>query len=143
MEPVERVPDHLVTIEVGEASVPAVERPLSLVFSFKCLYLRSFSLEPPGLRRMVRDLQRAPISLGDGIKRCFASEKAPIYKMAKKLVAARNLPVGHEITAADIAIKSPNDGLPPYEFDNLLGTRLRRPLEEDENFSFADIESPS
>ncbi|MCZ6666579.1 MAG: N-acetylneuraminate synthase family protein, partial [Gammaproteobacteria bacterium] len=104
---------------------------------------QAFSLEPPGLRRMVRDLQRTRVSLGDGIKRCFVSEEAPLHKMGKKLVVSRDLPEGHVITAADISIKSPNDGLPPYEFDHLLGNRLRRPLEADENLSFADIAPPS
>ena len=45
--------------------------------------------------------------------------------MAKKLVAARGLPAGHMLTADDIAMKSPGDGLPPYELDRLVGRTLR------------------
>ena len=46
--------------------------------------------------------------------------------MGKKLVAARDLELGHVLTSADIAIKSPADGgLPPYELDRLVGRRLR------------------
>ena len=100
----------------------------------------AFSLTPEGLHRMVRDLERAHIAMGDGVKRCYESEKAPLYKMAKKLVAARDLPAGHIISEADIAIKAPNDGLPAFEYDTILGARLAVPLKADENFSYDILE---
>ncbi len=99
----------------------------------------AFSLERPGLQRLVRDLRRARVALGDGEKRKLPSEKAPMYKLAKKLVAARDLPVGHVLTPRDVAIKSPNDGLPPYELENVLGRALIRPLRGDENIVFEDL----
>jgi N-acetylneuraminate synthase/sialic acid synthase len=96
----------------------------------------AFSLERPGLRRMVRDLRRARLTLGDGVKKPYPSEARPMYKMGKKLVAARDLPSGHVLTRKDVAIKSPSDGLPPYELERVLGRRLQRPLAEDENIAF-------
>ena len=99
----------------------------------------AFSLERPGLRRLVRDLRRARVALGDGIKRPYPSEEAPMYKMGKKLVAARDLPAGHVLTREDIVIKSPNDGLPPYELENVIGKVLLRALQEDDNISFEDL----
>ena len=100
----------------------------------------AFSLTPEGLHRMSRDLQRAHIAMGDGIKHCYESERAPLYKMAKKLVAARDLPTGHVLSEADIAIKAPNDGLPAHEFDNVLGMRLTAPVKADENLSYDILE---
>jgi N-acetylneuraminate synthase/sialic acid synthase len=47
------------------------------------------------------------------------------------------------LTFADVAIKSPNDGLPPYELDRVLGRALVRPLQEDENITFADLKATS
>jgi hypothetical protein len=68
-------------------------------------------------------------------------EEAPIRKMGKKLVAARELDEGHVLTAEDVAIKSPADGgLPPYELDRIVGSRLRRRLAPDENVELADLE---
>ncbi len=96
----------------------------------------AFSLEPVGMRKLVRDLHRARLALGEGVKKQLPSEQAPLYKMAKKLVAARNLGAGHVLTREDIAIKSPNDGLPPYEIDNVVGTVTLCDLQEDENISF-------
>ena len=52
----------------------------------------AFSLEPVGLRKMVRDLERTHKALGDGRKKIYESEKAPIIKMGKSLVVARDLP---------------------------------------------------
>jgi sialic acid synthase len=100
----------------------------------------AFSLTPEGLHRMVRDLRRSHVALGDGVKRSYESEKQPLYKMQKKLVAASDLPSGHVLSTADIAIKAPNDGLPAFEYDNVLGMRLTAPLKADENISYETLE---
>ncbi len=59
----------------------------------------AFSLEPVGLRKMVRDLERTHKAIGDGVKKVYDSERAPIVKMGKSLVVARDLPAGHVLTA--------------------------------------------
>jgi sialic acid synthase len=99
-----------------------------------------FSLEPQGLRKMVRDLIRTRLALGDGTKTMYTSETDPIIKMAKKLVAARDLPAGHTLSADDVAMKSPGDGLPPYELDRLVGRTLRHPVREDTALTFELLE---
>jgi N-acetylneuraminate synthase/sialic acid synthase len=101
----------------------------------------AFSLMPEGMRRLVRDLHRVPDALGDPEKRPLPIEADPLEKMGKKLVAARELPQGHVLTAADIAIKSPADGgLPPYELDRLVGRRLRRAISFEDFLTFDDVE---
>jgi sialic acid synthase len=100
---------------------------------------QAFSLEPNGLRRLIRDLQRARIALGDGVKTTYPSEIAPLIKMGKKLVAAKDLPAGHTVTEADIALKSPGDGIAPYFQDVFVGKKLTTALAEDERFSFESI----
>ena len=99
----------------------------------------AFSLEPQGLTKLVRDLKRARIALGDGVKQTLKKEEKPLYKMGKKLVAKNDLAKGKVITDKDLTIKSPNDGLPPYEWDNVIGLILQRDLKEDENISFDDL----
>jgi N-acetylneuraminate synthase/sialic acid synthase len=74
--------------------------------------------------------------MGDGIKRVYESEVNPITKMGKKLVAAQALPAGHMIRREDIAIKSPGDGLQPFEMDKVIGRVTRAPIEEDEDITF-------
>ncbi|MEO6057658.1 MAG: N-acetylneuraminate synthase family protein [Gemmatimonadales bacterium] len=92
----------------------------------------ALSLEPVGMRKMIRDLRRARLALGDGVKRRLPGEEGAMVKMGKTLVAARDLPAGHLLTAADIAVKSPGGGLPPYDLDRLLGRRLSQALRADD-----------
>ena len=99
----------------------------------------AFSLEPLGFSKMVRDLRRARAALGDGRKQVLPNETSPLIKMGKSLVAARSLSAGHTLTEADIAIKSPAGGLPPYEIDKLIGRTLTRALEPDHAFQLTDV----
>ena len=96
----------------------------------------AFSLEPIGFRKLVRDLQRTRAAMGDGVKRVYESEVNPITKMGKKLVAACDLPAGHMIRREDIAIKSPGDGLQPFEIDKIIGRVTRAAMQEDDDISY-------
>ena len=99
-----------------------------------------FSLEPQGLRKLVRDLKRTKAALGDGTKTVHPSEVAPATKMGKKLVAARDLPAGHVLGDADVVLKSPGDGIPPYELERVVGSTLRAPVLEDDTLTFELLE---
>ena len=101
----------------------------------------AFSLMPEGMRRLVRDLHRVPVAIGEGAKHPLESERRPLEKMGKKLVAARDLPAGHVLSAGDILAKSPADGgLPPYRLDELVGKRLLRPLSLEQDITLLDVE---
>ena len=99
----------------------------------------AYSLEPVGMRKLVRDLRRVRVALGDGVKQPLPCETKPLFKMGKKLVVASDLPAGHVLTRSDIAIKSPNDGLPPSELDRIIGRALRRPLRADDSILLEDL----
>jgi N-acetylneuraminate synthase/sialic acid synthase len=100
----------------------------------------AFSLMPEGMRKLVRDLRRVPIAIGDGVKRPLPSEEKPLQKMGKRLVAARALEAGHVLVEGDLVAKSPADGgLPPYALDELLGRPLLRALAEEEPIVAADV----
>lgn len=43
----------------------------------------AFSLEPSGLKKLCRDLDRARIATGDGVKRLYPSEVGPLAKMRR------------------------------------------------------------
>lgn len=103
----------------------------------------AFSLEPVGMRKMVRDLERTFRAMGDGTKKIYDSERAPIVKMGKSLVVAHNLPSGHVITEQDIVMKSPGGGIPPYELSKVLGRVTLKALHEDDFLSFDVLGKPS
>jgi sialic acid synthase len=99
----------------------------------------AFSLEPIGLRKMIRDLKRTRSALGDGIKRVYEAEKKPLQKMAKSIVAAHDLPSGHLIRREDLTFKCPAGGLPPYELERVIGKTLKAPLPEDSQVLFENL----
>jgi N-acetylneuraminate synthase/sialic acid synthase len=100
----------------------------------------AFSLEPQGLRKMVRDLGRTRLALGAGIKRVYGSERAPIEKMSKKLVASRKLEAGCVLAVEDIALRSPGNGLAPAYLDRIVGRRLKAALEPDGDLTLDIVE---
>jgi len=81
----------------------------------------SYSLEPVGMRKLVRDLRRVSVALGSEEKMPLDCESKPLYKMGKKLVAAHPLKTGQVLQREDVMIRSPGDGLAPFELDNVLG----------------------
>ena len=95
----------------------------------------ALSLEPIGMQKMIRDLQRARIALGDGVKRMLPSEAGAVMKMGKKLVATRGLPAGHVLAEGDIAVKSPGDGLPPADLERIVGRTLLQALAADDGIT--------
>jgi N-acetylneuraminate synthase/sialic acid synthase len=102
----------------------------------------AFSLEPVGLRKMVRDLERTASALGDGVKKIYDSERAPILKMGKSLVVARDLPSGHVIGPKDVVMKSPAGGIPPCDMQKVLGRVTLKALHEDDFLSFEVLGTP-
>jgi sialic acid synthase len=102
----------------------------------------AFSLEPEGLRKLVRDLERTHSAMGDGVKKVYPSERAPIIKMGKSLVVARDLPAGHVLRPDDIVMKSPGGGIPPYELDAVIGRITLKALYEDDFLSYEVLSKP-
>lgn len=103
----------------------------------------AFSLEPVGMRKMVRDLRRARVALGDGMKKFYPSEHPAVVKMGKKIVAARDLPAGHRLSAEDLTLKSPGDGLTPYNLAGVVGRVLHEPVMADDAITFDILEGPA
>ena len=103
----------------------------------------AFSLEPGGLRKLVRDLRRARLAMGDGEKRVLECEEGALMKMGKMLVAATDLAEGRVVRREDVELKSPGAGLPPYELETVVGKRLRRAMVAEEGFKAEDLEATS
>jgi sialic acid synthase len=91
----------------------------------------NFSLEPEGLRKQIRDLQRLDFMLGNGKKTIRDTELSAKNKMSKSLYCRKMLPKGHRLSADDIAIKSPGGGLSPYFLDKIIGNKLKVSLPEE------------
>lgn len=102
---------------------------------------QAFSLSPSGMRRMCKDLKNAHLALGDGRKCVYDSERGHIKKQRKSIVAARPIKTGETIDASMLAFKVPNEGLLPYEINQIIGQVAKVDMAEDHYIQFADLNS--
>ncbi len=90
------------------------------------------SLEPAEFTEMVRQIRSVSAALGDGVKRPAPCEEKNRAVARRGLVAARDLPAGRTLAAADLAAKRPAAGVSPAEIERVLGRALKRGLRRDE-----------
>lgn len=83
------------------------------------------SLEPGELTALVKAVREIESALGDGVKRPAAAELANVSAARRSLHAARPLPAGHVLQAADLVALRPGTGLPPAIRDRLVGRTLK------------------
>jgi len=83
----------------------------------------AFSLEPGGLQAYVRNLNET-WAADQLLDHPVELELKPIYKMGSAVYPARDLEPGRVISADDLVIKSPADGLPGWAYDELINRRL-------------------
>lgn len=74
------------------------------------------SLDPSELKAMVHAIRSVELTLGDGVKGPRPSEIKNKAAARKSLVAARDIAKGQVITADDLAVKRPGNGLSPYTY---------------------------
>ncbi|WP_445765674.1 N-acetylneuraminate synthase [Rheinheimera sp.] len=84
------------------------------------------SLDPLELKAMVQGIRAVELTLGDGIKGPRPSEIKNKAAARKSIVAARDIAVGHIITADDLAIKRPGNGVSPYLYWQLQAKAASR-----------------
>jgi sialic acid synthase len=100
----------------------------------------AFSLEKQGFTKMVRDIERASVSIGDGIKKTYPSEKEPLRKMATSIRTRKSLKKGHVLALKDLQFMAPDDGLAPWEIENIVGKALKRDLSVEELVFHKDLD---
>lgn len=100
----------------------------------------AFSLEPDGMRKLVRDLARAGLAMGDGIKQSYESEREPLRKMGKMIIAARDIKRGEILGEEHLEIRSPAEGISPARTDFVLGRRSLREISIGNPIQEVDIE---
>lgn len=84
------------------------------------------SLEPAAFAAMSAMIREAEAAMALTEKQVCPAEQASAGKLRKSIVFARDLPAGHVLTQADVAVKCPGNGISPAHWDEVLGTRLSR-----------------
>jgi N-acetylneuraminate synthase/sialic acid synthase len=79
------------------------------------------SLEPTGLQKLVRDIRQIEMAMGSGEKTIAPAEVAVRARLGKSVVAAEHIVAGSVIDAAMLTAKSPGDGIPANQLEELIG----------------------
>lgn len=79
------------------------------------------SMDPTDLRALVAKLKELQAMIGDGEKRVLKIEEPARLYARRGLYAARDIPPGKILEAADIAILRPSANLGPERYHDLLG----------------------
>jgi len=90
------------------------------------------SLEPVEMAQLVTVIRELESAMGDGVKRVMPSEAANKALVQKSLVARKQINQGETITEAHLACKRPASGLPPREWDRVIGKKAARTIEADQ-----------
>lgn len=136
--------DHSGTIHAGLAAVTVGCDLLELhvVFSRECFGPdTSSSVTTRELRTLVEGIRFIEKAKSNPVDKDQAAESMGELRrlFGKSVVAARALPQGHVLTAADLAFKKPGTGIPAARAGELVGKRLVRALGADALFSEADL----
>ncbi|AWL94950.2 N-acetylneuraminate synthase family protein [Bradyrhizobium ottawaense] len=100
------------------------------------------SLEPEEFKGLVSGIREVEAARGEKRAERALSQGELINRenLAKSLVAARDLSAGTVISEADIAVKSPGQGLSPLKMPALLGRKLTRTMAADDYFFQSDLD---
>jgi len=79
------------------------------------------SLEPDGLKRLVRNIRNIEKALGSPDKKMLDAERPVRDRLAKSIVARQDIPTGTKITAEMLTVKGPGNGLKPAVLPYLVG----------------------
>lgn len=97
------------------------------------------SLEPEELASMVGDIRNAEIALGSADKVPSAAELEVRAVARRSLTLARPVSAGAILRAEDIVILRPGDGIPPREFDNVVGRKTGAALDAGRTLQWDDL----
>lgn len=99
------------------------------------------SLDPDELKRMVEEVRKVEISLGNGIKILSKSEIDTMKVARKSIVASRDIKQGEIICLEDLDYKRPGNGLSSKYYKELLGKRAKVDIKVDEQITLNLVEN--
>jgi sialic acid synthase SpsE/sugar phosphate isomerase/epimerase len=98
------------------------------------------SLTHAEFKRMIEGVREIEEALGEGKERHLSQgEMINRENLGKSLVSTKLLTKGVVLTAADIKVRSPGQGLSPQSYERLLGRTLRHDMMEEDFFYPSDL----
>jgi N-acetylneuraminate synthase/N,N'-diacetyllegionaminate synthase len=90
------------------------------------------SVDPKELREMIEQIRATEEALGSPVKGPIDSEKEALKFARRSIVANVKIPKGTVITREMITFKRPGTGISPKFFEQVIGKKAKRTIEEDE-----------
>jgi len=102
----------------------------------------TFSMDPVSWRDMVDRTRELENSMGVGIKKVEDNEKETVILQRRCIRLKTDLPGGFTLTDSNLIMlrPCPEDALPPYEKDVIIGRQLRWPMKAGDYLRWTDIE---
>jgi sialic acid synthase len=89
------------------------------------------SLEPIGLKKLVRDIRQIEVAIGSGEKCIIDTERPVRSRLGKSVVAAEHITAGSTLRQDMLTAKSPGDGISPNHLTRLIGRIAAVDIEAD------------
>ncbi|MGN7762050.1 N-acetylneuraminate synthase [Paenibacillus sp. 22594] len=93
------------------------------------------SLSPEELHHMVEGIRQVELAKGSGIKIPSESELKNLNIARKSIVALGKIRQGETLTAENITVKRPGNGIPPFEYWNMLNIKASRDFDNDQQIT--------
>lgn len=123
--------NHLACLGAVARGAKIIERHITLDRDVPNAQDWKVSSGPENFSALIQDIRTMEKLLGHSDIQTVPCELQSVHWATKSLVAARDLPAGQVLTAEDIAIKRPGDGMRPDLFESVLGKKLTMRLEKD------------
>jgi len=102
-----------------------------------------FSMDPEAWREMVDRTRELEYSLGDSTKKIEENEKETVVLQRRSIRLKNDMKQGSILGRDDLEIlrPCPQDALPPYEIENVIGQQLKQAMTSGSHLRWSDIES--
>ncbi|OYR69602.1 N-acetylneuraminate synthase [Halorubrum ezzemoulense] len=101
----------------------------------------SASLEPQGLKKLVRDIRNIEESQGVPRRYMTRGEYNNRVSLSKSLASTDKIREGEQINRKDLTAKSPAKGISPQELYTVVGKRAQRNIASDQLLQWDDIQN--
>jgi len=101
-----------------------------------------FAMDPRSWREMVDRTRELENALGNGVKKVEENEEQTVILQRRAIRLASKLSAGAVLQRGDLEVlrPCPNDGLPPYLLNKVIGRTLRQDMQKGEHLKWIDLE---
>lgn len=135
--------DHTMGVDASVLAVALGARIIEKHFTLDKQYSdfrdHQLAADPEEMAELVRRVRGATVLLGRPEKRLLEQEQEIAGQIRRSIVAARQLPVGHRITAQDLMWLRPSGGLRPGEETLLVGKSVSRAIGFADQVTLQDV----